>query len=372
MKDIDFDELDRAVSSLLGKDSEAPKSEAAPDPTAAAAPTAAASPVAVTTPVVDPTRTQTTPSDLPVIDEPDASGAIPVTIKPVQSSVVNKAIEERQVGGTPIVPSRAGRFMDVVRPQPTKQADAIVDTPKEVNLKPLSPIDPSVKPEPIAIPDPDTTPVPVSLGVIAAPDPKTLAAEPMAEEETWADPLAAHEAVDAAAQSPVEAPVDATPVVPEQSPFLPDAVVEKRPLGAFNEPGTDAPADVDDPADDQLPATPAPLEKKLPPEFNQSLVDLESAEQSEPNTAPAATAASAAVKTDAGSTNLAAMSIPQQYKAAERTKPQNETPVFDTTQYHAPIPFADQHKSNKGVWVLVVILLLLIVVGVAYWFFFLY
>lgn len=182
---------------------------------------------------------------------------------------------------------------------------------------------------------------------------------------------------------------------PLESPFLPDAKVEKRPLGTMPATGDaskedelllEAPDDplleahaMPDPIDfaahaSALPSeqedtgSPAPveaIEETLPEE-----VIVEEIEQKpvEPGVKPEVPAAKVeeVVKSDEP---VGPASISQQYTEQPSTSPESGA-IYDTESYHQPLAAAPKKKS--GAWVFVWILLLLIVgaaAGAGFYFF---
>jgi len=370
MKDIDFDELDKAVSSVLEGNS----------PTPAAAPTSPA-----------PVPVQTSSSSPAPID--DQSSEVPISVSTPAPAII------------PAPPRRSGRFMDVVHPSSDMKGDAKPSSERPIvttgmRIEPLSnnivPEDAAPAQQAAQADAPTPEKLPVSLPV----DPGSLVSTPdTTDEAKWPDPLDVAVASTSytgtqepdsgapaevssdgevsvlAGSEPVEQPTDAP-----KSPFITDAKVEKRPLGAFSDPSAQPAAaaeaatestdvltqpDVKPSDDEQLP--PQVTDKSdepLPPELSSDLVSLEGTDQgdaAEPTTAPAV---------EAPSVPQVTVSIPQQYKEAARAEAADEHPVF-AAEDHAPLPVTKK-KSSPLIWILLIVLILAIVAGAgAYWYFYL-
>lgn len=383
MKDIDFDELDRAVSSVLGQQS--PKDDNAGD-------------VAQAVATEDPAPTTT---------EAEA---------PTETPAETEQAQTPPAGATPLAIKRRGKFMDVMHPS----ADMTSATPaapvKPVRTSPvLQPISTDVKPEtpiqespePSASPDIveptaeldeshaliGAEPAPVEnllpehvakqgeektevsddtdgLSGKEAPSTEEVASVAVTEEQApqestesvkslYVDPLEladakevpaeeAEESVDTDVQSPSE-----TATEPTGTPFLTDAQVDKRPLGAFgdaeNAPDTSAPVTPEQPAApvDRQAAPAVPLPRELQPD----VVEVESASAQEAEVSPVP---------------LASGSKPD---GTDDGRVEGH-PLFDTSTYHEPIAAA----HGKGMpgwmkWLIGLLLCLALGAGVGYFLF---
>ncbi len=350
MKDIDFDELDRAVSSVLGQ--QGPKKDDG-----------------VTT-----AQTVTAEEPVETTSAPDAEAPVETT-PPVE--------EQPAASATPLAVKRRGKFMDVMHPS----ADMTSATPT-APVKPrtssvLQPLSDNVTPE---APAPEAAEAPAGSSVVeptaeldeshaligAEPAPvenllpehagedaaeATQSSEATSTEEVSSEPVAATEPMQQEATEPVKSlyvdPLDlAKPdeqpaeevegsdnqqseeASEEQSgtPFLPDAQVDKRPLGAFGEAeNTSAEAPVAAPeqaaqSTDNTQASPAvPLPRELQPD----VVEVESAAQ-DAETSP--------------------VPLTSEVKADEVDDGRVEGhPLFDTSTYHEPIAAA--HGKGMPGWV---------------------
>ncbi|CAN5387326.1 hypothetical protein BH10PAT4_BH10PAT4_2890 [soil metagenome] len=290
MTDIDFDELDRAVNSLVNPDAKPVPGESPLVP--AVAPTAASAPV--------------------------ASNPAPLA-------------ERRS----------SGRFMDVVHPS-SDMRSSVPDRPASREAATIAPV--------------LTTP----SASIEAPKPAT----------SWPDPIDMHEATQEKAITalPVpEPPKDSNG--PLESPFLTDAKVEKRPLGAFsNESRESEPTPSISAA--TTPSTPEltmdttdttmvgekasessdqPVvnDTPMPAELQPGLLSIESNEDPK--------IAKEEPIVPAGPT-----SITQQYTQQPSTGDKPVANMFDTAAYKKPKAAAGKKKSG---WLIVLWIFLLIVVG---------
>lgn len=174
------------------------------------------------------------------------------------------------------------------------------------------------------------------------------------------------------------------------SPFLTDTKVQKRPLGGLmsSNSHTDKPlptakpkpamhmpsfAEKDEPKESEEQLAPTPT--SLPPELAQDIVEVEArdpksserpdtppafAPEKPKNPQPVSTARSAG---QAAST--ATLSIPQQYKTRQSEPDKTPRSIYDTEEYHKPLPAASskKKKAHPAVWTLLVILLLAVGAG---------
>jgi hypothetical protein len=284
MTDIDFDELDRAVNSLVNPD-------------------------AKTAPV-----TPDTPS--PAVTPPSDSSVSPVA-------------ERRS----------SGRFMDVVHPSSDMRG--------------------SVPPRPTQR---ETTKEPEEPTRL---DNSAVSSESAA---AWPDPLDAQKTPqtsdDETKTSEPETPKENNK--PLDSPFLSDAKVEKRPLGAFSDESheeingdstTDSATPVNSETTEANPTeTPSTSESTdqtadsdtpMPAELQPGLLSIEANEDPEAEKPEAVE--------PAGPT-----SITQQYSPQPSTGDKPAATMFDTTAYKKPQAHAGKKKSG---WLVIVWILLLLIVG---------
>lgn len=336
MKDLDFDELDQAVSSVLGGDA-APvkKDDARPAP-------------------ADTTKQAVHVSTTP------AAPVAPATSAPAISPAVK----------------RRGQFLDMVHPSADMTSRSKMPTPAARTK--ITPVSKDVVPDPTEKADAPTPAIPV-----ATPPPAPKASEPVisepsveetnsdAKDVAWPDPLdVAQSVAQAASDDPIKDDTaseeakpedDPTPVtVPSAArdaaatPFVTDAKVDKRPLGAFGTAEVPAAAEVAEVKADIADEQKAPV--PTPPELQPDVVSVEAAAEreftgndTEPQEKPA--------------TGLS-QSIPQQYKTPAETPNLTTHPVFDTKEYHQPLTPVHHQKKSRG-WLVVLIIVLLLVVGAA-------
>jgi len=363
MKDLDFDELDRAVNSLIGNKTEEPAVASTQSGPAVVNPGA---------PVV------ATPSAAPV---PDLS----VPAAPSQA--------EDTSGDTaqPLAARRSsGRFMDVVHPSSDMRSAA--------PLVPVSRVAADIQPSGSVASAPATAANP--------PAPTSEPAVPTTSE--WPDPIDYHESKSESATVPPSAAVGPLSAIttddddsdisriadsindsladskssPLESPFLSDTKVEKRPLGAFsNEAPAAEPAKepesikpVDTPvtpgtaetttdgsqvaeAPESSSQKPVDVDTPLPAELHDDLLMIEADEDT---TSQAKKDEFVPPAAPASETPIGPTSITQQYKEQPSTGDQPTGAIFDTEAYHAPLAHPKKKKSG---WLMVLWIVLLLVLG---------
>lgn len=361
MKDLDFDELDQAVSSVLNTKDE-PKKEAPVDNSA-----------------VPVEKTDDKSSEVKVEDseaKKDEKGETPT---PSVTPTVSPAVRRR------------GQFLDMVHPSADMTSRLPVTSPAArkqlapvsadaANLKPTAATTPAevtkVEDDSVVKEDaPATVPeVPKTPAAEAADEAPEAPAKP-ADDIKWPDPLEISNATEATDENAKADEPDETPAAeaePTGTPFVPDVKVDKRPLGGTAiQPSDEAaselsklaetPAAVPAPTDATM-SSPVPTEEpkvpeSTPPELQPDVVSVEAAANRE--FAPDGKD----IETDSDTNKGMAQSIPQQYHTPSE-KPDNAThPVFDTDEYHQPLLPA--HSKKKRGWLIVVIILGLLVVGAA-------
>lgn len=328
MKELDFDELDRAVNTFLGD---------APAATDAATATDQGLPIS------------------PSIENTAVVAETPIS-NPIQSVVSKRP---------------SGRFMDVVHPSSDmKSASNTVASSREGVT--IGRVDQSVSQESSFSPTPQETTQTTDLeSQINAPKnewPDPIDMTPLQSETGDQEP---------SSLPPVQEPQP--PIMPtsQTSPFLTDAKVEKRPLGGQNEVGKSQ--DVVDlsgissvPLVDRASDDPVENKKILPPELEADLVSIEAGDATTP-----------AVSTDEKIENretdetknsnqlgesvdsrrsaiLASSSIPQQYKEQPSSGDQSHAAVFAVDDN----PDVLQHPAKKkSGWMTVVWIVLIITVA---------
>ncbi|HET6746967.1 MAG TPA: hypothetical protein VFH06_02580 [Candidatus Saccharimonadales bacterium] len=356
MKDIDFDELDKAVNSLMA---DVPKTPTPSSPTEKT--------------VEIPTTGNSTTSTLPTpVTSPE-----PKTTPTLQTAPASR---------------RGGRFMDVVhpssdmkKPEATKPVSrqGVTIAPRSTASEPLPTVDKTI-PTPISK-EPSDSPVsePPQDPVVKTdwPDPLDMAG--FGAKDNTASPVEKEPPVPVPDQKDeLDEPQTSTEELaaepPLTSPFLPDTKVEKRPLGgnASEESSkNDLPVEVND---DQLPATADDVKPLLPEELHSDLVAIESdatehKEDTEPQTdehpvdskpeKPAPwVEPMKEEKPKEAPTPTGPASIPQQYREEPSSGDQKNGAIYDTANYHQPLAHPAKQKSG-WMWVVWIILILIIGAG---------
>jgi len=356
MKELGFDELDKAVNSLMG---DVPQTDE---------------------PLKD------TPSSIETAEDsisPSSEGSTSPTLTP------NAPARETV---SPALPSpasrRGGRFMDVVHPSSDMKTTRMGASSREgVSITP---------PASTVIPE-QTTP----SSEEAAPAVEATAETPATSE--WPDPIALHEekqtdqsggVSNSEETSTADTPFD-TPPAPLTSPFLTDAKVEKRPLGGSQaldqamatelgkvdttEP-TDTTPEFVSPAPEETQAESAPEasapsllsipEEKapLPAELDSDLVAIEAggATTTEKQSSPAAPAPIETTPTPA----IGAGSIQQQYTEQPSTGDESHAAIYDTDAAQQPLLHPPKKKTGWLVTIWIVLIIILgIGVGATIWYF---
>ena len=373
MKDIDFDELDKAVSSVLGQK----------------------------------TQSEDAAADTNTVDEakPVAQVSAPSDSVVESQSSESESVAEPVAQDAPKVPlavKRRGKFMDMVHPSAamtTKSATpqgvtsrpVPVIEPLSVKLEPEAPTDNldkadpvsiestvEHKAEPTAVVDESQTligaePAPLEDGSHTLPastpdtEPDTTGA-PKLEGETFAtlalggeqdqksDDTTADEAKDetskVASDDSESTESTLTSAVPPSTPFLADTKVEKRPLGGFVEGEAMTAPETTETDDSQKPP-----EVPLPRELQPDVMEVESDQSAAPAGASQASA-------PAFATSVEAAPEPGEDGRVEGH------PLFDTSTYHEPIaPVPHKSMPTWLKWLLGLAVCLAIGAGVGYFLF---
>lgn len=426
MKDIDFDELDRAVSSLLGKpQTKQPTAQSPPSAENTLAPQTSPEPQRPSQPPVQEraepsaSRQNTTfpitpasPSSVqgaPARPTTSPSNPNANTRQNAPSSAAQPSSASSQAPERPLASRRAGRFMDVVHPSAAAQDRTVKPESSSGSTVSTSPSKvsrvgrdiqsptvatpeslPSEQKEPSQPKATTFTPPKADIPPVSAP-PKNAVQEPARkqplQDKQNSGPLLADHTT-----SHPETPIGRKSAEEVSSPFLTDAKVKKRPLGGLGgEKRATEPQPISAPAiqtaalnakkeitnspqdqprnDIQKPAS------TLPPELKEDIVAVESSDTeneaaTRPDTPPAlppekkAGVKSARAASEAAASN-AAMSIPQQYRAKQPASDTAPRSIYDTDEYHKPLssPQQKKKKTHPVVWVLLVILLLAVGAG---------
>lgn len=331
--ELDFDELDKAVSSLMGgvKEKDNLPSSKTLDINETLAPDEAPAygkldhtAEGIGSEAID--RHEQTVSieetdETPELDTKPSIDAVPVAVKTPGPAPAPAA-------ATATPSKRSGRFMDVVHPSSDmKSAEMSKPAAAKVSHEAAT-IETTSKVETPAIADiPDST-------------------EGNLPDDT--EPV-------------IELSDDVVEAEPQSSPFLPDAKVEKRPLGGTGEIKIDELDELepDHKKDDEFSKMDAMNEparsltevtEHIPEEFEDELIAVEKGSTDEE------TAKDETKKSDShgGST-----SIPKQYKEKESTGDHTNGSIYDTKHYHKPVAQAEE-KSSGWLWFIVVLILIII------------
>lgn len=331
MKDIDFDELDRAVSSVLGTketDKSADKKDVAQ------------------TPAVAPATEQPKPRETEQIERPATQDA------PTRDEVIVK----RPV----IAAKRRGRFMDVVHPaggQPVRPVQpSRVGKPIIAPQGPIEPIEQApVAVEPVAELDETTVKIGAEPEPVTTPDEKDEQKLLEAVSEDTTDTLPVEETSEPAAK-PLVAPTTLEQSIPSESPFLTDTKVDKRPLGGNPVAVTEQQGTRDTEADasEALPT--------MPRELQPDVVEAEVGDMVSAPSKPSNQSAAEATNDMPFATGVDPAPEPSDDGRVEGH------PLFDTSTYHEPIKPANATSGMPSwlKWVLGLLICLVLGAGVGY------
>lgn len=323
MTDIDFDELDKAVNSLMNNANETASKDEKPTEAAAPKEEAALAEAA------------------PVVEQPKSESPAETTtpVQPAKPSVVAAPARKR-----------SGRFMDMVHPSADMGKREAVKVSREgATLTPPAEVS-APTPEVPAVPEePSASPAPAPAATM--PDPIEVANAKNEAELTAPEHTSLEET---SGQSGVKPDNDQL----SDSPFLPDAKVEKRPLGGEatgKEEGNNT-TEVDDTAEpndgDEPPAQPTQAElgaDVVAVEANEPKSFAEvSSEPTEQKTEP---------KKEAAAVAAGSGSITQQYKEEPSSGDASHTAIYDAANYPTTAPKQGKKKSG-WLWILWIFILL--------------
>ena len=370
MAEIDFEELDRAVNSLIGK---APASTSTIDDdggTAGLRPDHTDStPLLQTTPA-----TNRTPS----LEEPQAS--------PIASP--DDVVSSDTGSSQPAIKPRRGRFMDMINPSSPEKAEETLMSPSQRAsrqarmLKPRSGtlIADIVKKSnhPKDKPSAESTAADQSTSSSDMPDPLDMTTH----EHTLTPTVSTLTSKDSATATSSD---NAGSTGNNFSAFLPNAKVEKRPLGQ--------PASLAESPDVSEPEKPIEAEVRspetadvgAPAEYDTQLVAIESgntgeiavaddtsdhqaevpADDSDSDDAPTTVTQEVAptTVTHTKESHLAGpASIAQQYQEQPSSGDQSSGAIFDTASYHQPLSHPAK-KASGWLWVVLIIFVIMLGVG---------
>jgi hypothetical protein len=364
MKELDFDELDKAVNSLMSK-TESSNEQTAPTNSAvqsSSASSSASMPVSVNTP----SNTSVT--------SPTASvqPAAPTANRPVaKPSITPQSLSQSLSSPRPTVPAkRSGRFMDLVPSSYASQNATNVPRPRQgTTLTPLH--DSVVADEPVvpSLPQAPSQPERELSQLTPERSDSPMITSPSANigtmHEDMPDPLDVHaaeaeNAVDTVSTSQVTATPDTTVPTPTDpvassvdqptstSPFLSDAKVDKRPLGASTLGAVSS-----SPLVSSTPTQTTP--QSLPAELHTELLEIESDNPAKLPAEEKASPAEPQVKPEL----TPPISIAQQYKQQPRSGDQSHAPVYDTAAH----PVSHPAKKKSNILIIVVIALIILIGG---------
>ncbi len=331
MKDINFDELDQAVSSALASDAK--------------------------------------PA------EPAPSTDVPVAVTN-RSSEVSASSSRPSITLASSTPRRAGRFMDMVH-----NSSDMKTPPSGRNSKRIAPISTNVTPDSDLSPavpstDDEEGVARPTLDTIQPAKQTDTVSDPNADSQ-WPDPLDIEEPIvpdtDSTDKDNVEPEPASLPTTEDdsesaaatpQTPFLADTKVDKRPLGGFAEDTASPPTISETKVPDDVEAS-TEVSQNLPRELEADVVAVE-ANESSVDQSPVLSPQPPIVTEDPVP---ASSSIPQQYHTSDTTPDDNTHSVFDTTAYHQPLIPAKTKRSHKWIWIMIAVSLLAVgaVLG-ALWF----
>ena len=370
MKELDFDELDKAVNSLMAKTDTTPGDQSVPlvsNP----APVSQTSvvPRPISTPSVSvPVSSSIAVTSLSSTPKPPLPVSMPtrtIVKPPVQSFTPST---ERPIARPTVPAKRSGRFMDLVPSSSELKSPMKSPSPRQGNT--LTPLNDNIVAD-----APSTTPVsepdqaPISTAQISTPTQKrdfsrsvpqsvsplaaSMSMSARTQHDDMPDPLDVHEQNEATMQNargltqdsmpvtssfetasePIQTPRQAPINEPTVSPFLTDAKVDKRPLGSAN--------------------VTSSSQAPLPAELNTDLLAVES---DRADTAPVRSASP--IRTQQSPELTPPISIAQQYKQQPRSGDQSHAPVYDTAAQ--PVTHPEKKKSNL---LLVVVIAAIIIIG---------
>jgi hypothetical protein len=320
MNDFDFEELDKAVTNLASKT----KTEhGADDPS-----TVSIIPAAAPQPPAQPPEQATHPPK-------ENSGASNIAVKPTHRS--SRLPVTRPAQG------RRGAFMDIVPPSPRKTAPRVGIVVQPVSkAEEIVPDKPDTK-APEAKPA-ENVPNPSSESLIKqTPPPPPQSELEESNDVKWPDPLDLEVLTDSVSEP--SKPDDSKSAASDAgaTPFLSEAKVEKRPLGAYSNfksaPETEKiweeptePAKGTQTTDELTPEQDGTFKepKESAPKDQKSKESEVPEELSEKLTASDASDVPDLHKT-------AMMSIPKQYHTEKKDIDKATRPIFDTKEYHPPL-----------------------------------
>lgn len=352
MKDIDFDELDKAVTALMGGVKNTPEQPAAKT-------------LSINTTLKDGEepeynkikRAAEKIGSETILDPAENTEVIAGVQKGEVNTVILPESDEKPASEMPLpdvaaTPKPAnGRFMDVMHPSSDmKTATATsVETPAQAteaeSPSRLSREGATIQSPTPPAPAPRPTPVPVAVtretvsAFTPPPSPKT-------ERKVESVPVASVPSTE-----------------PLTSPFIPDAKVEKRPLGGAAQDTSDdlssfdRPYDTDRSIDTQLAPNQEVGELEMPAELSSDLLAIET------NAAESEAEFTVPVSNRSRTTQPASNDIPAATEAPAREESATEAPVdgaiYDTSEYHKPIEHSAKH-GREWLWIAIIVVVVVV------------
>ena len=326
MKDLDFDELDRAVNSLITSVPGAANNNEVKEKTLEIKPDSVS---------IDQPAAAATPA-------PAVRAAMPVATSPLAAR------------------RSTGRFMDVVPPSNRVTLTA----PERVSRQGMN-VAPSVPVAPVA-------PAPITTPEVTKPS------------NEWPDPINAtnNDSGDNNEDNDIDQiNDDITNTINNESndsldsPFISGTKVEKRPLGAFSDEADtkEAPLAVESDSENTKSTDPEPVNtESFPAELQDDLLSIESGnavtqstEKSVSNTENTPTSVDEPIEPVVAPVDnqpMTDMSITQQYKEQPSSGDQTSGAIYDTDAYHKAL-IGSSKKKTGWLWVLWIALLLLVGAG---------
>lgn len=341
MTELDFDELDKAVNSLMAE------------------------------------------NDTPATGDQVQGGA--ATPQPTTDATTPAAVAAPA--------ARRGRFMDIVAPKSSVRTTPIAVKREAADITPPV-VEEAVTPDTTAIEAetevPELTPVTSEIAdeqqATPVPPEATPESEEVADDPSVTIPDIAPESEGAPVETP--APLD----TPQSSPFLPDAKVEKRPLGgddippaevsipeepvepqSAQEESSDMPGESEE-APDATSDVGSPEPAPMPDELHEDVVAVESQEMmpDDTPTPESAVESPSAPEAEVDTSAPVSGSITQQYAEQPSSGDQTNGAIYDTSTYHQPLEAASPKKKSAVLtWILwTLVLLILGATAGAAWFYF--
>ena len=355
MTDIDFDELDRAVSSVMGTKS-ATKSAKKDAP--AEEPAVEKSEASTSDTTLDLTSVKM--PDVPEKAEKVEAPAVEETPKvDTHPEAEEAAAANDEPASQTIVAKKRGQFMDVMHPSAdmTTRPTPVAVSRTNVVLQPSAKFAKSL--EGIRPPEPA-----VADKIEAAPEPDTVL-----RSNDWPDPVDLAPSPDVAVSPDVEASTTPEPAAPDTtepveqapqvSPFLPDAKVEKRPLGSAA-PTTIPEEPEEEPVDSATEAgedTPPDSVTPMPEELSSDILSVESGAMANP--LPAPTPVQPIDESSDDTRTSGPSSISPQYKTSELTDEDLSGTLYDAGSHQQ---LTQPAKRSSG-WLVVLIIIVILALG---------